>query len=232
MRQQTLLYLPTNSNPFQVNDCVFFGDYLLYNSKRYEYDDIVSIKQYSSYSQTGVISESKIFLKVYLNVTSGSNFPIDERENNNALDLSVSNWFVFGSSRKVREKVEFASYFLKQVTFDSRLLKYVRQIRSDNFFHYPNGNKIFNNGDIHKNGKAIGNILEAKKNNALVYGDLYFESITGLSRYHDPYVLQIYPQNSSYKGMFSKRFEIYIHHDKDVIDLFIKNLISSGQMFL
>jgi hypothetical protein len=196
MSQQSHLYRPTNATPFQVNESSFYGDYFLYNNRRYEYQDIISIRQYSSYSQTGMISESKVFFKVYLNVTNGNNFPIEARENNNALDLSVSNWFVFGSNRKTREKVEFVSHFMKQATFDSRLLQYVRQLRNENYFHYPNGNKIFNNGDIQRKGKIVGNILDAKRNNTLVYGDLYFESVTGLSSYHDPYALQIYPQNS------------------------------------
>lgn len=213
------LYEPTNDNPFELNDTVFYSDYLKNNSATYKYSDIISIKFHAKVSNTNGI-----------NTDTETEFYIDFP--NHTLNLSRSSFFGIGSGKKTREKIAFIQSYLKKITFESRLSKYLENISSDGYFSYPPQYKIYNNGDIEKKGEIVDNICKAHKNNRLDYGDLFFSSPLGRAQYYDPYCMFIWKsEDSSRNLLFSKKTaEVDIYNDKDVVDAIITKLLKDDEI--
>jgi len=120
------LYAPTNDKPLEIKDAIFYGDYFTFYSKKYDYSDIISIKYYASSSSYNlVMTETENEFKIFLQLENGQNFPLKNRETNKVINISASSWFVFGSSKKLREKMNFFSKYLQKITFENRLLYYI-----------------------------------------------------------------------------------------------------------
>lgn len=213
------LYEPTDDNPFEVNDAIFYSDCLTYNSSTYNYSEIKSIKYNASVRNTNGI-----------NTETETDFYIDLPSR--TLNLSRSSFFGIGSGKKTREKMAFIQSYLKQITFKSRLSKYLEEISSKGYFSYPPHFKIYNNGDIEKKEKIVDNICKAHKSSRFDYGDIYFASTLGRTQYYDPFCLYIWKSEDSSKNLiFSKRtVEIEIHNDKDVFDALIAKLLRDGEL--
>lgn len=218
-RRYKHLYEQTNDNPFELNGAIFYSDYLEYNSSTYKYSEIKSIKFLSKVNNTsGINTDTETDFYIY--------FP------NRTLNLSRSSFFGIGSGKKTREKMSFIQSYLKKITFESRLSKYLESISADGYFSYPPHYKIYNNGDIEKKGEIVDNICKAHKSNRFDYGDLHFSSSLGRAQYYDPYCMFIWKsEDSSRNLLFSKKTaEVDIYNDKDVFDAIITKLLKDGKI--
>ncbi|MSP65015.1 MAG: hypothetical protein EXR16_05250, partial [Bacteroidetes bacterium] len=180
----THLHIPSDEKPLEINGTNFFSKHFEFRSKLYKYSDIVSIKYFAEVSRTNyfITDRSNEFV-LYLNIKE--NFPLEKRLNKNIIDLSTSSFMGIGSGQITRDKISFMQEYLKKITFDTRVDLYLKQIKSNGFFHYlgqykASGYKIYNNGDIQKGDNIIVNILEAYKIKALQYGE-YINSLLGLT---------------------------------------------------
>jgi hypothetical protein len=221
------LFVPTNETPLEINGAMFYGDYFSFNQSKYDYSDIISIKHFSKYVRRGVASETENEFKIYLKTTENSS--LENKESYKVIDLSMSSWLVFGSSKKMRETVDFFAIHLKRITFESRFLKYTKQIQNHSYFFYPDEYKFFNNGDLQRRDKIVANIKDASKSNSLSYGNTYMESITGLSHSYDPYTMQIKLPEST-RTLLLRYVNISVCYDKDIVDALLFNLLKNGQL--
>jgi hypothetical protein len=217
IRRYKHLYEPTDNNPFELGETYFYSNYLEHNSTKYEYSDIKSIKFHAKVNNTNGI-----------NTDTETEFYIDFP--NKTLNLSRSSFFGIGSGKKTREKMSFIQGYLKKLTFESRLNKYLEMISKNGYFSYPPNFKIYNNGDIEKKGNIVDNICKAQKSNRFDYGDVYFSSPMGRAQYYDPFCLFIWKsEDSSRNLLFSKKTaEIEVYNDKDVFDAIITKLLKDG----
>lgn len=219
IRRYKHLYEPTDDNPFELNDAIFYSDYLIYNTTTYKYSDIKSIKFHAKVKNTNGI-----------NTDTETDFYIEFP--NRTLNLSRSSFFGIGSGKKTREKMAFIQSFLKQITFKSRLSRYFEEISSNGYFSYPPYYKIHNNGDVEKKGSIVDNICKAHKSNRFDYGNIYFSSPLGRAQYYDPFCMFIWKsEDSSRNLLFSKKTaEIEVYNDKDVFDALITKLLTDGEI--
>lgn len=196
----------------------FNSEYLTYISTKYLYSDIRSIKFLSKVSNTnGINTETSTEFYLY--------FP------NKTLDLSRSSFFGIGAGKKTREKLTFIQSYLKKITFEQRLNKYLQDIIDTGYFSYPLDFKIFNNGDIVRKEKVIDNIFQAHQTERLDYGDISFSSPTGRAQYYDPYCMYIWASKDTSRNLlFSKHTDIEIYNDKDIFDALISKLIQDGEI--
>jgi len=212
------LYIPTNDNPFEVGSFVFFSEYLLYNNTKYQYSDIESIHFFAKVeTMNGIKTETKTELYLYFSKST--------------LDLSCSSFFGMGSGKKTREKLSYVQSYLKKATLDSRFKRYIQDITFNGYFNYPNNYRIYNNGDLEKNGRKIDNIYQAYKDNRLCYGNFRAQNLFGRNVYYDPFCLFIWESpNSSGNLIFNRHLSIEIYNDKDIIDMIIGKLIEDGEI--
>lgn len=212
------LFVPTNDNPFELNEAVFYSDYLTYNSSKYLYSDIISIKFLSKVSNTnGINTETSTEFYLYFQ--------------DNVLNLSRSSFFGIGAGKKTREKLAFIQAYIKKLTFEQRLSKYLQDILEKGYFAYPPGLNFFNNGDIVKSENVIDNLYQASQTGRLDYGDIAFSSLTGRAQYYDPYCMYIWASKDTSRNLlFSKHLDVEIYNDKDIFDALISKLINDGEI--
>lgn len=218
-RRYKHLFEPSDNNPFQLGDTIFYSDSLEFNFARFSYSEIKSIKFHAKVNNTNGINrdtETEFHLE----------FP------NKTLNLSRSSFFGIGSGKKTREKMTFIQGYLKKLTFESRLSNYLEMVSSNGYFTYPPNFKIYNNGDIDKKGNIVDNICKAQKSNRFDYGDVYFSSPMGRVQYYDPFCMFIWKsEDSSRNFLFSKKTaEIEVYNDKDVFDAIITKLLKDGEI--
>mgnify|MGYP001175234211 CR=1 FL=1 len=216
-RRYKHLYKPTDENPFELGDVIFYSNSFKYFTSIYNYSDIISIEFFEEVNRTnGIQTDAKTELFISLP--------------HKKLDLSRSSILGIGNGKKTREKLNYIQSFLKKITFEKRALNYIDGISTNGYFNYLSGIKIFNNGDIEKKGMIIDNIYSANESKRFDYGDLYFSSPLGRAQLYDPYTLIIWKDpDSSRNYLWSKRIlEICITKDKDVFDSLINRLFQNG----
>lgn len=228
-RRYKHLFIPEKNNPLEVNGILFFPNHLEYQNHHYEYSKIASIKYFASSDRTnGIQTETENKFKIYFDTEQ--TFPISQRENIKSIDLSRSSFFGLGSGKKTREKMNFIQNYLKKVTFDFRLEKYLTHIQLNKFFYYPNGYKIYVNGDIEYANEICDNIVVAKQEERLDYGNLSFSS--SRVHYSNPFELFIWKSKKSKKNLlFSGRTaSMMVIYDKDIFDALLIYLLKKGTL--
>lgn len=218
IRRYKHLYIPTDNNPLELGNTIFYSDYLKHYSTTYKYSNISSIRFHAKVAVTGVIAETDTEFKIILP--------------DKTINLSRSSFMGIGSGKKTREKMSFIQSHLKKITFESRLSKYLENISSVGYFSYPPHYKFYNNGDIERKGEIVDNICKAFKSKRFDYGDMYFSSPLGRAQYYDPYCMFIWKnEDSSRNLLFSKKtVEVDVYTDKDVLDAIITKLLKDGEI--
>lgn len=222
------LYIPTDEKPLEINGVNFFGQHFIYNGTRYEYAKIVSIKYFAEQNSTNFVT-TNTKNEFLLFMDCGDNFPLENRLSKNVVDFSTSSFMGVGSGQKTREKLSFIYNYLSKLTFNIRIALYIHQIKSNGFFHYPHehnttGYKIFNNGDIQKDGKVLINIKTAFDNKKVEY-TAHMSTWNNRSSYSNPYLLTFIQP-----GFFAKNTEIQMLYDKDIFDKILFQVFKTGKI--
>lgn len=221
------LHIPSDINPISFGDATFRTDSFDFGTTNYLYSEIVGIYYYSSVSYTnGIKTETKNDFIIYL--SHKDHFPIELRFDIRKINLSKSSFFGIGNNSKTRDKMDYIQNYLKKITFENRLTFYLDFISNNDFFNYPRGYKIFNNGDIQRKDKVLGNINEASKNQLIDYGDVFFQSLK--VQFSSPSTFIIWPSKDSSRSVFAKKIEIDVLYDKDVFDFLVNKIISDGHV--
>lgn len=227
-RKYKHLYSPTENKPFKIGDVLFFPDKMEYRGENYNYSEIAHIK-YKSTSQyiNGIKGNEKIDFEIYFEFKNKSQNL--SQVSKKVINLTKLGFMGFGKKRL--EKITFINNYLKEKTFKLRLDRYLTQIEINGYFKYPNGDKIYNNGDVERYGNIQTNIFKAYENKRLDYGGGGFTGILGRSKISNPYKLYIWDTQSKIKFAFlSGNFNIDVLYDKDVFDTILNILLNDGKI--
>lgn len=216
------IFIPEDNKPLSINKTIFYGSYFVANGKKITYDKIISLCYSEFVMSINGMNEREIKFYIYLDI-GASNFPIDDRLDNNVIDLSSST-FIFSRKKKLMEKTRFIYNILKEVTFKKRLALYQKMQTQLGFFYYPLGYRIYNNGDVEYGTKIRANVLTARRANLIEYGNYKRKGIK--SSTSNPYAFVIH-SNKGLKvnilgiGLY-KNTTLLVKYDKDVFDYLIK----------
>lgn len=223
------LYIPSDDKPFLFNEFTFFSNTFKINGIQYYYHDICSLYMLSKQTTFNFITDYEINFKLLLNRKSGKDFPLENRLNDDIIDLSAESFMIY-RNKKNRDKSIFLYEFLSNLTFKLRLQRYIDCLQIDGYFTYPYEIKIYRNGDVYRANQLKGNIVEAYRNGKLVYGDSKFLSLTG-NYSSDPYLFQLNRNNSSLSFFGSNNLvSFYIYYDRDVFNSLIDLIINPNSI--
>jgi len=220
------LYEPTDERPLILSDLKLYGSYIEC-IERFSYNDVAAI-QYEAMSQSTnlVPMESRVNSFIYF-CRQEDMFEIEEWDG--VMRMYQKKLFGLIGKKKL-ELINFIIAYVRNRTFNNRLLKYVRFIEENGFLELGNY-KFHVNGDIYnEKDKFELNLIEAHENDLIEYGSEWSGQITTA----DPYTFIVYKSGKplvKFAGM-SMRSKISFYNviNQDVIDVLIINLLKNKKM--
>jgi hypothetical protein len=210
-------YTPTAETPIFLKNIKFYSDYFLYKNTKISYRDVYGIKhKFSKKYMNGIRTDNDLSFYFYFQSKAFDYKTIE-------VNLSVVNEILVW---RKRETTSILLYWMLDKTFQNRLNNYISEIKEIGYLVY-NGEKIYNNGDLHHNDKFAVNLIEEKEKGNIWYG-VSLNSIFGQNRGQNPYLFRI--KNGVQKPrLFEKRnIDINIEYNKDVFDLIIQGIFKNG----
>ena len=216
------LYYPTNNEPLEINGIIFFGDYFIYKGEKIDYKKISSIKFHSSSSNINNYIEYSIKMSLIIDLAD-RNILIEENDPNKKIIELNYNYSPQSlrskTKRKKFEQLNLFSRFIRNLTANQRLNKYLDTIIKKGYYPYKSY-KIFKNGDIKKDGEFKANLFEAIKSDLLIYKNKTSHSLKGKS--YDPYELEIVKSNKPKTSLIGiklyRNFTMHIDTDQEIFD--------------
>jgi len=220
------LYEPTDERPLVFSDLKLYGSYIECIEK-FSYNDIVAIQYEAMAQSTNLVPmESQVNSAIYFSRQEDL-FPTEGWDA--VMDMRQKKLFgLFG--KKKLEIINFIIAYVRNRTFNNRLLKHVKFIEENGFLELGN-HKFHVNGDIYnEKDKFELNLIEAYENDLIEYGSEWWGKITTF----DPYTFIVYKSGKplvKFAGM-SMRSKISFYNiiNQDVIDVLIMNLLKNKKM--
>jgi hypothetical protein len=222
--------IPTDVSPFVYKDIesgtpmYFYNSFVDIEPERYYYKDLKFIV-YSSKKQVvnGFTTVHKVVSVLYFLKDERCFFPDGEDDFDQFIMLDFQKG-ILPIKNNVVHRLDFIVSYLKEITFEQRLKRYIWFFTKDGSITIFEEVKFTNNGDIFDKGKRIGNIIQAQRQGNFFYGN-NFTAIK--NSYADPYTFGIYLSNG-FLGLGKKSWSINMCIDKDIFDYLLPKLFQNG----
>ncbi len=230
IKKTSHLFIPSQEQPLIIEPVTFLHDCLKYKNKPIQYADIAHIDftrqvQYMNGMKTDDL------------ITFSLKY-VDGKDDSILNNFLLYSWFDSDSiihhkiDRKQREQLVLMYNYIKEYTFDIRILRYASEFLAKNYFTYNDIFRIHSNGDIEKEGKLRTNLKIAFDEGLISWGDRWRGMHSSSS---DPYEFIIYANPGlkvKFVGFdFSKKTKIYTSVDTDIFLTLISSFLREGKFF-